>query len=58
MYMSAMENISSMPKKIVPVGDGHLQEQYEKLKKKLEAAGYFDEDRKLPIPKYVKKSVS
>ena len=42
-------------KKIVPVGDGHLQEQYEKLKKKLEAAGYFDEDRKLPIPKYVKK---
>ena len=42
-------------KKIVPIGDGHLQEQYEKLKKKLEAAGYFDEDRKLPIPKYVKK---
>ena len=42
-------------KKIVPVGDGHLQEQYEKLKKKLEVAGYFDEDRKLPIPKYVKK---
>ena len=33
-------------KKIVPVGDGHLQEQYEKLKKKLEAAGYFDEDVK------------
>lgn len=42
-------------KKIVPVGDGLLRERYEQLKKKLELAGYFDEDRKLPIPKYVRR---
>ncbi len=42
-------------KKIVPVGDGQLSERYEQLKKKLELAGYFDEDRKLPIPKYVRR---
>lgn len=42
-------------RKIVPVGDGLLSEKYEQLKKKLELAGYFDEDRKLPIPKYVKR---
>lgn len=42
-------------KKIVPVGDGLLSERYEQLKKKLELAGYFDEDRKLPIPKYVRR---
>lgn len=42
-------------KKIVPVGDGLLSERYEQLKKKLELAGYFEEDRKLPIPKYVRR---
>ncbi|MCH5251677.1 MAG: exodeoxyribonuclease VII large subunit [Lachnospiraceae bacterium] len=42
-------------KKIVLAGDGDLAERYEQLKKKLERAGYFDEDRKLPIPKYVKR---
>lgn len=42
-------------KKIVPMGDGLLSERYEQLKKKLELAGYFDEDRKLPIPKYVRR---
>lgn len=42
-------------KKIVPAGDGLLRERYEQLKKKLELAGYFDEDRKLPIPKYVRR---
>lgn len=41
-------------KKIVLAGDGLLAERYEQLKKKLGAAGYFDEDRKLPIPAYVK----
>ncbi len=41
-------------KKIVRAGDGALQERYEQLKKKLEKKGYFDEDRKLPIPKYAK----
>lgn len=42
-------------KKIVPVGDGLLSERYEQLKKKLEQAGYFDEDRKLPIPQYARR---
>ena len=42
-------------KKIVLAGDGRLAEEYERLKKKLEAAGYFDEDRKLPLPNYVKR---
>lgn len=42
-------------KKIVSVGDGLLSERYEQLKKKLEQAGYFDEDRKLPIPSYVQR---
>lgn len=42
-------------KKIVLAGDGILSERYEKLKKKLESAGYFDQDRKLPLPRYVKR---
>ncbi len=42
-------------KKIVLAGDGYLSEQYEKLKKKLQRAGYFDENRKLPIPRYAKR---
>lgn len=42
-------------KKIVLAGDGILAERYEQLKKKLETAGYFDPDRKLPIPRYVKR---
>lgn len=41
-------------KKITLAGDGLLSERYEKLKKRLEEAGYFDEDRKLPLPTYVK----
>lgn len=41
-------------KKIALAGDGLLSERYEKLKKRLEEAGYFDEDRKLPLPTYVK----
>lgn len=39
-------------KKVVLAGDGYLSERYEKLKKKLQQAGYFDEERKLPIPPY------
>ncbi len=42
-------------KKIVLAGDGLLAERYEQLKKKLQAMGYFDEDRKLPIPPYAKR---
>lgn len=42
-------------KKVKLAGDGALAERYEKLKKELLEAGYFDEDRKLPIPKYVRR---
>ncbi|MCR5692056.1 MAG: exodeoxyribonuclease VII large subunit, partial [Eubacterium sp.] len=41
-------------KKIVLAGDGALNERYEKLKKKLQEKGYFDDDRKLPLPKYAR----
>ena len=41
-------------KKIVSAGDGLLNERYDKLKRELQEAGYFDEDRKLPLPTYVK----
>jgi exodeoxyribonuclease VII large subunit len=42
-------------KKITQAGDGILYEKYEQLKKKLEKQGYFDEERKKPLPRYVKK---
>lgn len=42
-------------KKITLAGDGVLYEKYEQLKKKLEEKGYFDEKRKKPLPKYVKR---
>lgn len=41
-------------KKIVLAGDGILSERYEQLKKKLQEAGYFEEERKLPLPAYAK----
>jgi len=40
---------------IKKAGDGELYEKYEALKKKLYAAGMFDEKLKRPIPKYAKK---
>ncbi len=42
-------------KKITQAGDGVLYEKYEQLKRKLEEKGYFDEKRKKPIPRYVKR---
>lgn len=42
-------------KKITQAGDGVLYEKYEQLKRKLEQKGYFDEKRKKPIPRYVKR---
>lgn len=38
-----------------PAGLGELQEAFEKLKKKLEAAGLFDEKFKKPVPIFPKK---
>ena len=42
-------------KEILLAGDGLYYEKYEKLKKKLEAEGLFDEAHKKPIPEYVKR---
>ena len=35
-------------------GEGALQQEFELLKKKLSAQGYFDESTKKPIPKHIK----
>ncbi len=40
--------------RIEPAGIGALQIKFEQLKKKLEAKGYFDEERKRPLPPFPK----
>lgn len=40
---------------IEPSGQGALALAYEQLKKKLASQGYFDEARKKPLPRFVKK---
>ena len=40
---------------VEPVGEGALQKAFEALKKKLEAKGYFSEERKRPIPEFIKR---
>jgi exodeoxyribonuclease VII large subunit len=39
---------------MAPVGEGTLKRAFEALKKKLKEKGYFDEERKRPIPEYIK----
>ena len=41
--------------KIELLGEGILKKQYEILKKKLTALGYFDPERKKPIPRFCEK---
>ncbi len=41
--------------KIEPVGEGALKLAFEKLRKELELAGYFDADRKKPIPARIQR---
>ncbi|MDK2802477.1 MAG: exodeoxyribonuclease VII large subunit [Oscillospiraceae bacterium] len=41
--------------KIFPIGDGSLHLAFNQLKEKLEKNGYFDIEKKKPIPKYPKK---
>ncbi len=36
-------------------GQGSLQERYERLRRTLEARGYFDDDRKLPLPTFPRR---
>jgi exodeoxyribonuclease VII large subunit len=43
--------------KVEPYGQGALALAYEQLKEKLKAKGYFDAQRKKPIPKQIKKIV-
>jgi exodeoxyribonuclease VII large subunit len=38
-----------------PLGKGNLQEQFEVLKRKLQAEGLFDEERKKPLPLFPEK---
>ncbi len=38
-----------------PVGQGALYAQFERLKRKLEAEGLFDEDRKRPLPAFPRR---
>jgi len=40
---------------IEPVGVGALQLAFERLKEELKALGYFDEDKKKPLPKFPKR---
>ncbi len=42
-------------KRIIQDGIGDLYAQFEELKKKLQAAGLFDEQFKRPVPKYAKR---
>ncbi len=43
--------------RIEPYGQGALALAYEQMKKKLKEKGYFETDRKKPIPKYIQKIV-
>jgi exodeoxyribonuclease VII large subunit len=40
---------------ITPIGEGALKLAYEKLKKELEAQGYFRQDRKQQLPQHVER---
>ncbi|OGG42489.1 exodeoxyribonuclease VII large subunit [Candidatus Jorgensenbacteria bacterium RIFCSPLOWO2_01_FULL_45_25b] len=46
---------SLIAKKITPIGEGALKKAFEALKKKLAEKGYFEESRKRPIPRFVRK---
>ncbi len=43
--------------KVEPYGQGALALAYEQLKERLKAKGYFDAQRKKPVPKHIKKIV-
>jgi len=42
-------------KHIEPKGEGALQKAFEVLKKKLAVKGFFDEERKRPLPEFIQK---
>jgi exodeoxyribonuclease VII large subunit len=51
-YYGPFGKLSLIADSIELVGEGALLKAYEKLKKKLEAEGVFDEARKRPVPEY------
>lgn len=38
---------------IIPIGEGALRKAFERLKQRLQEAGYFDQDRKKELPEYI-----
>jgi exodeoxyribonuclease VII large subunit len=46
---------SLFARSILPAGKGALKEAYEKLKRDLEALGYFDPARKRPLPPFIRR---
>ncbi len=51
----ARGSVQLVVKKVEPAGEGELQAKFDRLKNKLKDEGLFDEDNKLPIPKFPKK---
>ena len=51
----ARGSVQLIIRKVEPAGEGELQAKFDRLKNKLKDEGLFDEDNKLPIPKFPKK---
>ena len=56
-YYAKSGKMTFIARKIEPAGSGVLLQKFEELKKKLQAEGLFDENRKKPIPQYAKNVV-
>jgi len=51
----ARGSVQLIVRKVEPIGEGELQAKFDHLKNKLKSEGLFDDDNKLPIPKFPKK---
>ncbi len=51
----ARGSVQLIVRKVEAAGEGELQAKFDRLKTKLKDEGLFDEDNKLPIPKFPKK---
>ncbi len=51
----ARGSVQLIVRKVEAAGEGELQAKFDRLKNKLKKEGLFDEDHKLPIPKFPKK---
>lgn len=54
-YYGKQGKLNLKVRKFVPIGDGALALKLEELRKKLSAAGYFDDKHKKPIPRYCER---